>query len=136
MKKENLIAQLEGAKALSSQVDIDKVIELIQALEPEKPVVNEKVLTQEVADRIAADIALMLYDAAHELVDTDGIELSFGYGREVEIDHASLHVDNTMYRITSIIDSFVIEEEEDGFIHAQFEAAEGILRDVDADESE
>ena len=33
MKKENLIAQLEGAKVLSTQVDIDKVIALIQQLE-------------------------------------------------------------------------------------------------------
>ena len=30
MKKEQLIAQLEGVKVLSTQVDIDKVIALIQ----------------------------------------------------------------------------------------------------------
>ena len=35
MKKENLIAQLEGVKTMSSQVDIDKVIELVNQLEPE-----------------------------------------------------------------------------------------------------
>jgi alanyl-tRNA synthetase len=33
MKKENLIEQLNAAKALSSQVDIDKVIELIKQIE-------------------------------------------------------------------------------------------------------
>ncbi len=33
MKKENLIGRLEGAKLMSSQVDIDKVIELIKALD-------------------------------------------------------------------------------------------------------
>jgi hypothetical protein len=35
MKKENLIEQLNAAKALSSTVDIDKVIELINQIIPE-----------------------------------------------------------------------------------------------------
>ena len=42
MKKFELVAQLEAAKALSSQVDIDKVIALINGIEPEVKV--EKVI--------------------------------------------------------------------------------------------
>jgi len=34
MTKETLVNQLEAAKSLSSQVDIDKVIKLIKQLEP------------------------------------------------------------------------------------------------------
>ena len=33
MTKETLVAQLEAAKSLSSQVDIDKVVELIKRIE-------------------------------------------------------------------------------------------------------
>jgi hypothetical protein len=36
MKKAELIAQLEGVKVLSTQVDIDKVIELLNQLVPEQ----------------------------------------------------------------------------------------------------
>jgi hypothetical protein len=52
MKKEQLIAQLEGVKVLSTQVDIDKVIALIQQLETEKKGGLTQDLAEEIAERI------------------------------------------------------------------------------------
>ena len=43
MTKETLVNQLESAKALSSQVDIDKVIELIKQIETPTKITQELV---------------------------------------------------------------------------------------------
>lgn len=141
MKKENLIAQLEGAKALSSQVDIDKVIELLNQLEPEVKVETVFGMSQLLADEISGRIERCLDNNASDLVDTDSAEFSLNYSNCIELNCAQINVYDTMEHINACLDKFVVEEdeeeeEEDGFIQAQFEAAEGILRDVDADESE
>ena len=52
MKKEELVAQLEAAKTLSSQVDIDKVITLIEQITPEVKVGITQELAEEIADKI------------------------------------------------------------------------------------
>ena len=53
MTKENLIAQLEGAKALTSVVSIDNVIALIQSIEPVVIVEKDFKLTPDFAEEIA-----------------------------------------------------------------------------------
>jgi hypothetical protein len=84
MKKEQLIAQLEGVKVLSTQVDIDKVIALIQQLETEK----KGGLTQELAEEIAERIERTLDQQFTDLVDCDSAEFSLNYDNRIELDNA------------------------------------------------
>jgi hypothetical protein len=107
MKKEELVAQLEAAKTLSSQVDIDKVIALIEQITPEVKVG----ITQELAEEIADRIECCLDYNASDLVDTDNITFSISYGNTIEVDDASIDVRDVMDHITSCLDEFVEEEE-------------------------
>jgi LytS/YehU family sensor histidine kinase len=109
MKKETLVAQLEAAKTLSSTVDIDKVISLINQIESEIKIG----LTQELADEIANKIERTLDYNASDLVDKDNITFDIVYGNQLEIDDAQIDVSETMDHITAILDEFVVEEDED-----------------------
>jgi hypothetical protein len=111
MKKENLIAQLEGVKVLSTQVDIDKVIALIQQLETETK--TKSGLTQELAEEIAEKIERTLDNNSSDLVDTDSAEFSINYDNRVELDTADVNVSEIMDHVTAILDRFVVEEDED-----------------------
>jgi hypothetical protein len=128
MKKENLIAQLEGAKALSSQVDIDKVIALLGLLEPEVKVEKVFGISQELADDIANKIERTLDRNASDLVDRDSAEFSLNYDNRIELDNADVNVSDIMDHVTACLEEFVVEdeseedEETDGFIEAQIEA--------------
>ncbi len=113
MKKENLIAQLEGAKTLSSQVDIDKVIELLNQLEPEVKVEKVFGMSQELADEIASKIERCLDNNASDLVDLDSACFSISYSNTLELDEACINVYDTMNHINSCLEQFVVEEEED-----------------------
>lgn len=113
MKKENLIAQLEGAKTLSSQVDIDKVIELLNQLEPEVKVETVFGMSQLLADEISGRIERCLDNNASDLVDTDSAEFSLNYSNCIELDCAQINVYETMEHINACLDKFVIEEEEE-----------------------
>jgi hypothetical protein len=119
MKKEQLIAQLEGVKVLSTQVDIDKVIALIQQLETEK----KGGLTQELAEEIAERIERTL-DNNSDLVDCDSAEFSLNYDNRIELDNADINVSEIMDHVCSCLNRFVTEEEEDGFVAANNEAEE------------
>jgi hypothetical protein len=131
MKKENLIAQLEGAKALSSQVDIDKVIALLGLLEPEVKVEKVFGMSQELADEISSKIERCLDNNASDLVDTDSAEFSLNYSNCIELDCAQINVYDTMNHINSCLEEFIVEEDEDEVeeaIEDQIEE-EGTLRD-------
>ena len=52
MKKEEIVQQLEAAKALTSQVDIDKVIALINQITVQPQMVITQALADEVSQRI------------------------------------------------------------------------------------
>ena len=80
MTKENLVKQLEEAKSLSSQVDIDKVVELIKQIE------TPTRFTQELADEICGQIERCLDHNCDDLVDKDNATFSIGYGNVIEID--------------------------------------------------
>ena len=116
MKKENLIAQLEGVKTMSSQVDIDKVIELVNQLEPE--VKNEilKVpaigITQEFADEIADKIERSLDYNSNDFVDTDSAEFELDWNNVIRLNRVDVYVNEIMEHITATLDSFVLNEEE------------------------
>ena len=109
MKKTDLVAQLQAAKALSSQVDIDKVIVLIQQLETEK----KSGFTQELADEIANEIERCLDNNSDDLVDKESAEFSIGYGNVVELDGCYINVSETMDHITACLEKFVVEEDDE-----------------------
>jgi hypothetical protein len=113
MNKENWIAQLEGAKALSSQVDIDKVIALLSQLEPEVRVEKVFGMSQDLAEEIAAKIERCLDNNASDLVDTDSACFSLSYSNTIELDEACINVYDTMEHINACLEAFVVEEDED-----------------------
>lgn len=106
MKKEQLIAQLEGVKVLSTQVDIDKVIALIQQLESEK----KAGLTQELAEEIANRIERSLDYNSSDLVDCDSAEFEISYDNRLELSRAEVNVSEIMNFITDCLDEFITEE--------------------------
>ena len=118
MKKEQLIAQLEGVKVLSTQVDIDKVIALIQQLESEK----KGGLTQELAEEIAERIERTLDNNSSDLVDCDSAEFELNYDNRIELNRADVNVSEIMDHVTTILDEFVKEEEDEALIQAVLEA--------------
>jgi hypothetical protein len=109
MKKEQLIAQLEGAKVLSTQVDIDKVIALIQQLESEKTVG----LTQRLADQIAERIERTLYDNSDNFVDLESAEFELNFNNRIELTSALVLVGDIMCNVAYCLDEFVTEEDRD-----------------------
>ena len=114
MKKEQLIAQLEGVKVLSTQVDIDKVIALIQQLETEK----KGGLTQELAEEIAERIENILDHNESDLVDCDSAEFELNYDNRIELTAANVNVSEIMDHVTACLDKFVKEEEDEALIQA------------------
>lgn len=130
MKKADLISQLEGAKALSSQVDIDKVIELIQQMDPEVRIEKVLGMSQELAEQVAEKIERCLDYNSSSLVDYDTAEFELSYRNEISLTSVDIDVRELMAHVTETLESFIIEEEEDvpaetdGFIEAQIEAEE------------
>ena len=106
MKKEELVKQLEAAKALSSQVDIDKVIELIKQIETGG-------LTEELAEEIADQIERSLdNNSLNDLVDCDSAEFEINYDNRVELIAADVNVSGIMDHIVAVMDDFVNEAED------------------------
>ena len=109
MKKENVIEQLNAAKTLSSQVDIDKVIALIEQITPEVKVG----ITQELADEIADRIERTLDYNSSDLVDKDNITFDIAYGNTIEVEDVSIDVRDVMDHITTILSEFIEEDDEE-----------------------
>jgi hypothetical protein len=124
MKKAELVAQLEGAKALTSVVSIDNVIALIQQLEAEVKVEKVFSITQDLADDIAKKIERCLDNNSCDLVDTDSVEFELSYDNRIELSRADVNVYEIMEHVTACLEEFVNEEDEE-------EATEeGVLRDI------
>jgi hypothetical protein len=107
MTKETLVQQLEAAKSLSSQVDIDKVVELIKQIE------TPTRLTQDLVDDICCKIERCLDNNADDLVDKDNVSFSIGYGNVIEIDDAQIDTYEVMQHISAVLDEFVNDEDEE-----------------------
>ena len=129
MKKEQLIAQLEGVKVLSTQVDIDKVIALIQQLETEK----KGGLTQELAEEIANRIENILDQNESDLVDCDSAEFELNYDNRIELTRADVNVSEIIDHVTACLDEFVKEQQDEELIQAVLAAD---TNEADEDESE
>jgi DNA-binding transcriptional ArsR family regulator len=135
MKKVELIKQLEAAKALSSQVDIDKVIVLIEQIESEAKIG----ITQALADEVANRIERALDHNSEDLIDLDSAELELTYDNRIELRSVDVNVYEIMEHVGAVLSEYIIEEPEeedlqvetynensteqvDGFIEAQREA--------------
>jgi hypothetical protein len=127
MKKEEIVKQLETARALSSQVDIDKVIALINQIEPEK---QSGILFDD-AQNILDKIERALDYAGDDLVNKDSAEFNINYGNTLELDRIDINIDDIMECVKDAIDEFVvIEEDEDDIV----ELEKGIIDNEEADE--
>jgi hypothetical protein len=113
MTKENLIAQLEGAKALTSVVSIDNVIALIQSIEPVVIVEKEFKLTPELAEDIANKIERSLDYNSRDLIDVDSAEFELTYDNRIELNSVDLNMREIMDHIAASLDSFVEEPADD-----------------------
>ena len=126
MKKADLIAQLEGEKALTSVVSIDNVIALIRGLDPEVRVEKVLGMSQELAEDIAEKIERVLDNNSSDLVDMDSAEFELNYDNRIELNSVEVSVREIMTHVSDVLDNFVIEEDEeddtDGFIEAQIDA--------------
>ena len=114
MTKETLVAQLEGAKALSSQVDIDKVIELLNRLVPEQVVRTEFKMTPEAFDSFIDKVN----DAVDGLrtdrvVDRDSASFGISYNNIVELEDVDIDIDYIQNSIREDLESSIeiIEDE-------------------------
>jgi hypothetical protein len=129
MKKADLIAQLEGAKALTSVVSIDNVIALIQQLDPEVRVEKVLGMSRELAEEIADKIERSLDYNSGDLVDLESAEFELNYRNEISLTCVDLDVREIIEHVTNALETFIEEEDEvpaetDGFIEAQIEAEE------------
>jgi hypothetical protein len=125
MKKEDLIAQLEGAKALTSVVSIDNVITLIQQLEAETKVEKVFGITQDLAEDIARRIERCLDNNSDSLVNMDDAEFELSYDNRIELSRVDVNVYEIIEHVTACLEEFVEEEDEE-------EATEeGVLRDIE-----
>ena len=125
MKKADLIAQLEGAKALTSVVSIDNVIALIQQLEAETKVEKVFGITQDLADKLSEKIERCLDNNSSYLVDKDNAEFELSYDNRIELNHVDIDVYETMQHIGACLEEFIVEEDEDE------DTEEGVLKDAD-----
>jgi hypothetical protein len=127
MKKENLIGRLEGAKLMSSQVDIDKVIELIQALD--EPQAVGPVFNEELIERVCDEIEGCLNRNSDECVDIDSAEFSLNYDNRIELERIDLNVYEIMQHVSAkmrlVLEAFELEAADE---EAEAEE-EGTLRD-------
>jgi hypothetical protein len=122
MTKETLVQQLEAAKSLSSQVDIDKVVELIKQIE------TPTRITQELVDDICSKIERCLDNNSDDLVNKEDATFDIGYGNVIEIDDIQIDVYEVMKHISDVLDEFVNEEDEDETGHTLpgFENGSGV----------
>lgn len=129
MKKEQLVAQLEAAKALTSVVSIDNVIALIQQLEETKIVTRTEFrLTNSMFEKIMDTVVDAVDDLRNmQIVDVDSVELELNYNNQVELVNVEIDRDVITDSIRSEIDRCfeVIDDEEDE------EGEEGVIVDVD-----
>jgi hypothetical protein len=109
MKKNELIKQLETAKALSSTVDIDKVIALIKQIETPNKISAD--LGNEMVTRIKDELDNSNY--SNRLADLDSAEFELNYNNQIELVGVNVDIDSIMEHVIDIIDEYVELEDED-----------------------
>ena len=126
MKKAELVAQLEAAKALTSVVSIDNVIALIQQLEPEQVESKTFLLNEESFDKVMniVDRAVNNLDS-RDIVDFDDAEFELNYNNQIVLTDVRVDTDRIIDEIRESMENIFEEtadEDEDG--------EEGTLTDI------
>ena len=109
MTKENLVKQLEAAKSLSSQVDIDKMIKLIELIEPPKATTLSSEMVEEISNRIES----CLDHNNEDLVDKDQVTFDISYGNQLEVEDVYVDVYKIMEHITAILEEYESDEDDE-----------------------
>jgi hypothetical protein len=106
MKKEEIVQQLEAAKALTSQVDIDKVIALINQI----TVQPQMVITQALADEVSQRIEKALDYCSDNLVHLDSAELELNYENRIEVTRIDIDISSIMDHVVASFEEYIIKE--------------------------
>jgi hypothetical protein len=120
MKKAELVAQLEGAKALTSVVSIDNVIALIQQLEEAQAVKTESRITAKLFDKIVDTVedAISGMRSSHA-VDLSSAEFELDWNNCINLTDISLDTDYIYNEIREGLENAFdiddVDEEEDEF---------------------
>ena len=122
MKKAELVAQLEAAKALTSVVSIDNVIELILSLEEEKKGFSLKGAQFEMLmDKIQEAVGNI---DRRDLVDKSSAEFELDWNNTITLNDVDIDTDYIYNTIREELEELVEEEEEEAA------ADERLLREV------
>ena len=114
MKKSELVAQLEAAKALTSVVSIDNIVALIQQLEAEVEIrlVESKtfLLNEESFDKVMniVDRAVNNLDS-RDIVDFDDAEFELSYNNVVQLTDVRIDTDRIIDEIRESMEN-IFEE--------------------------
>ena len=126
MKKAELVAQLEGAKALTSVVSIDNVIALIQQLEEGQAVKPEYSITAKLFDRIVDIVEDSLNNMrTGSAVDLSSAEFELDWNNCISLTDISLDTDYIYNEIREQLENaFDIDDaDEEEAIEAQEQSA-------------
>ena len=115
MKKAELVAQLEVAKALTSVVSIDSVIALIQELEAEQVAKTESRITAKLFTQVVDVIESSLNNMRHsEAVDLSSAEFELDWNNCINLTDVSLDTDYIYNEIREQLETAIdiVDEEE------------------------
>ena len=79
-------------------------------------------MTQDLAEEIANRIERTLDNNSSDLVDCDSAEFELNYDNRIELNRADVNVSEIMDHVTTILDEFVTEEEDEALIQAVLDA--------------
>jgi hypothetical protein len=128
MKKNELIAKLEGAKELTSVVSIDLVLAALGMLEDETPQPKGFSFKPSQFDMLMDKIQLAVDNMdRRELVDRSSAEFELDWNNVVSLNDVEVDFDYVYNSIREELEELIEDEEEeteetDGFIEAQIEA--------------
>jgi hypothetical protein len=124
MKKAELVAQLEGAKALTSVVSIDNIIALIQQLEEGQAVKPEYSITAKLFTRVVDIVEDSLNNMrSGHAIDMGSAEFELDYNNCINLTDISLDTDYIYNEIREQLEfAFDIVDEEEA-IEAQEQSA-------------
>ena len=123
MKKAELVAQLEGAKALTSVVSIDNVIALIQQLEAEQVAKTESRMTAKLFTRVVDIVEESLNNMrTSEAVDLSSAEFELDWNNCINLTDISLDTDYIYNEIREGLEFGIEIVDEEEAIETQIEA--------------
>jgi len=126
MKKAELVAQLEAAKALTSVVSIDNIVALIQQLEAEQVESKTFLLNEESFDKVMniVDRAVNNLDS-RDIVDFDDAEFELSYNNVVQLTDVRIDTDRIIDEIRESMENIFEETTDEGE-----DGEEGTLTDI------